>query len=45
MLIDLADSVCHRVYGGGSLKDLTAAAYAAAGAPFRYGSERSTREA
>jgi hypothetical protein len=44
LLIDLADHVCRSVYGGGSLKDMAAAAYAAADAPFRYGSERSTRE-
>jgi hypothetical protein len=44
LLIDLADRVCQSVYGGGSLKEMAAAAYAAAGAPFRYGSERSTRE-
>jgi hypothetical protein len=42
-LIDLADRVCHSVYGGGSLQEMAAAAYAAAGAPFRYQSERSTR--
>jgi hypothetical protein len=44
LLIDLADSVCRSVYGGGSLNDLASAAYAAAGAPFRYQSERATRE-
>ena len=43
MLIDLADRVCASVYGGGSLKELTSAAYAAAGVPFRYQSERATR--
>jgi hypothetical protein len=43
LLIDLADRVCSSIYGGGSLRDLTAAAYAASGAPWRYLSERSTR--
>jgi hypothetical protein len=43
MLIDLADQVCRSVYGGSSLQELTAAAYAAAGAPWRYLSERTTR--
>jgi hypothetical protein len=42
-LIDLADRVCNSVYGGGSLQDMAAAAYAAAAAPFRYQSERATR--
>jgi hypothetical protein len=44
MLIDLADRVCQMVYGGGSLEEMAEAAYAAAGAPYRYGSERGTRE-
>jgi hypothetical protein len=44
MLIDLADRVCNSVYGGGSLEAMTEAAYAAVDAPFRYGSERDTRE-
>src|SRR5205823_14263396 len=44
LLIDLAHTVCGSVYGGGSLNDLATAAYAAAGAPFRYQSERATRE-
>jgi hypothetical protein len=44
LLIDLADRVCRSVYGGGSLDEMAEAAYAAAGAPFRYGSERATRE-
>jgi hypothetical protein len=44
LLIDLADGVCRSVYGGGSLEDLAEVAYAAAGAPFRYGSERDTRD-
>jgi hypothetical protein len=43
LLIDLADRVCQSIYGGGSLQELAASAYAAAGAPFRYGSERATR--
>jgi hypothetical protein len=43
MLIDLADRVCASVYGGGSLGELAAAAYARAGVPFRYQSERSSR--
>ncbi|HVS40185.1 MAG TPA: hypothetical protein VMS17_31795 [Gemmataceae bacterium] len=42
LLIDLADHVCHSVFGG-SLRHLTATAYAAAGAPWRYFSERMTR--
>jgi hypothetical protein len=41
--IDLADRVCKSIYGGGSLRELAQAAYAAVGAPFRYQSERSTR--
>lgn len=44
LLIDLADRICDSVYGGGSLRDLAASAYAAAGAPFRYASERATHE-
>src|SRR5262249_12536881 len=40
LLIDLADRVCRSVYGGGSLRQLASTAYAAAGAPFRYQSER-----
>jgi hypothetical protein len=43
LLIDLADRVCGSIYGGGSLHDLTAAAYAARGVPWRYLSERATR--
>ena len=42
LLIDLADHVCRAVFGG-SLQGLTETAYAAAGAPWRYGSERTTR--
>jgi hypothetical protein len=43
MLIDLADRACRSVYGGGSLRDVTEAAYARAGAGTRYGSERPQR--
>jgi hypothetical protein len=43
LLLDLAHHVCASVFGG-SLKHLTETAYAAAGAPWRYFSERSTRE-
>jgi hypothetical protein len=43
LLIDLADRQCRSIYGGGSLREMAETAYAAAGAPFRYGSERSTR--
>lgn len=42
LLIDLAHHVCGAVFGG-SLQDLTETAYAAAGAPWRYSSERATR--
>jgi hypothetical protein len=42
LLIDLADHVCETVFGG-TLGGLTQTAYAAAGAPWRYFSERSTR--
>jgi hypothetical protein len=42
LLIDLADHVCSSVFGG-SLRYLTESAYAAAGAPWRYDSERATR--
>jgi hypothetical protein len=44
MLIDLADRVCQSVYGSGSLREMAETAYAAAGAPFRYQSERATRK-
>ena len=40
LLIDLADHVCRSVFGGGSLRDMTDAAYAASGVPWRYLSER-----
>lgn len=43
LLLDLADRVCRSVYGGGSLREVAEAAYAAAGAPFRYQSERAMR--
>jgi hypothetical protein len=42
LLLDLADHVCAAVFGG-SLRYLTETAYAAAGAPWRYFSERTTR--
>ncbi len=43
LLIDLADRACHAVYGGGGLREMANAAYARAGAPFRYASERVNR--
>jgi hypothetical protein len=43
LLIDLADNVCTSVFGGGALEGLLATAYADAGAPWRYLSERATR--
>jgi hypothetical protein len=43
LLIDLADHVCTAVFGG-SLDYLTETAYAATGAPYRYFSERTTRD-
>jgi hypothetical protein len=42
LLIDLAHHVCDSVFGG-SLRHMTATAYAAAGEPWRYLSERTTR--
>jgi hypothetical protein len=42
LLIDLAHHVCASVFGG-SLQYLTETAYAAAGSPWRYFSERTTR--
>lgn len=42
LLIDLAHHVCDSVFGG-SLHHLTETTYAAAGAPWRYFSERTTR--
>ena len=43
MLIDMADRYCHSIYGGGSLREMAEAAYARAGAPYRFQSERPTR--
>ncbi len=43
MLIGLADRACKSVYGGGTLRDLTDAAYARCGAGVRYASERTNR--
>lgn len=43
LLIDLADRNCSSVYGGGSLKQIANLAYAEAGVPFQYQSERDTR--
>lgn len=43
MLIDLADTVCRGTFGADSLLGPTQQAYAEAGEPFRYLSERSTR--
>ncbi len=43
LLIDLADQVCRCVFGGGHLDRMTETAYAAAGVPWRYHSERSSR--
>ncbi len=45
MLVDLADRACKSSYGGGSLRDITDAAYARFGAGLRYGSERQNRPA
>ena len=42
-LIDLADNVCRGVFGADTLAGPTTTAYAAAGAPFRYLSERESR--
>jgi hypothetical protein len=42
LLIDLAHNICSSVFAG-SLDYLTEAAYAAAGVPFRYKTERSSR--
>ncbi|MCI0704343.1 MAG: hypothetical protein L0241_25065 [Planctomycetia bacterium] len=42
-LLDMAHNMCKAQYGGGSLRDVANAAYARAGAPFRYGSERQNR--
>jgi len=43
LLIDIAHHVCAAVFGG-TLQQLTENAYAAAGAPWRYLSERKTRD-
>jgi hypothetical protein len=43
LLIDLADNVCTSVFGGSTLHGLLATAYADAGTPWRYLSERTTR--
>jgi hypothetical protein len=43
MLIDLADSVCRGVFGGDTLTAPVATAYADAGAPWRFLSERTSR--
>jgi hypothetical protein len=43
LLIDLAHHLCAAVFGG-SLRSLTETAYAAAGEPWRYFSERATRD-
>ncbi len=43
MLIDMADRFCRSIYGGGSLREMAEAAYARAGAPYRFQSERPTR--
>jgi len=43
MLIDLADGVCRATFGGESFNASAQVAYAHAGEPFRYASERSTR--
>jgi hypothetical protein len=45
LLIDLADTVCHGVFGADTLSGPVSAAYADAGAPWRYLSERTTRRA
>lgn len=43
MLIDLADGVCRASFGGEAFSVSAQVAYAQAGEPFRYASERSTR--
>ncbi len=45
LLIDLADNVCRGVFGGDTLTGPVSTAYADAGAPWRYQSERTTRRA
>lgn len=44
LLIDLADKTCKSIYGGGSLQEMASSAYAAAGLPYRYLSERMSRD-
>ncbi|GAC1645902.1 MAG: hypothetical protein NVS4B2_35260 [Chloroflexota bacterium] len=43
LLIDLADTVCRGVFGSDTLEGPIETAYAEAGAPFRYMSERTSR--
>lgn len=43
LLIDLADAVCGAAFGGEALRAPASAAYADAGVPWRYQSERATR--
>lgn len=43
MLLDLADTVCSDTFGASSLTTAAQVAYAEAGAPFRYLTERQTR--
>lgn len=43
MLIDLADTLCGSLFGSDAFAASTRIAYAAAGEPFRYQSERATR--
>lgn len=43
MLIDLADNLCSTMFGTDTFRASTEVAYAAAGEPFRYQAERSTR--
>ncbi len=43
LLVDLADHVCSAVFGG-TMRSLTEQAYASAGEPWRYYSERMTRD-
>ena len=42
-LIDLADKYCESIYGGRTLREMAETAYAAAGTPYRYQTERPTR--
>jgi hypothetical protein len=43
MLIDLADTICHTTFGNDIFNDAVQMAYAHAGAPLRYLTERQTR--